>query len=253
VNERARQKLILALDFPSIEPALRLAKTLSSVVGIFKINIQLFTAEGPSAVEKLNQLGRGIFLDLKFHDIPNTVKGAVTSAARLPGIQFLDVHALGGLEMMRAAADARDEAKTSGLPVPKLLAITILTSMDNPALRGVGVAGPASRRVVQLARLAQKAGMDGVVASPQEVRAIRRACGKEFLVVVPGIRPRDGDGSARQRKGKTDDQARIAAPGEAIRAGADYLVIGRPITAAPNPEAAARAILDEISSALPRN
>jgi orotidine-5'-phosphate decarboxylase len=155
--------------------------------------------------------------------------------------------------MMRAAADARDEAKTSGLPVPKLLAITILTSMDNAALRGVGISGPASRRVVQLARLAQKAGMDGVVASPQEVRAIRRACGKEFLVVVPGIRPRDGDGSARQRKGKTDDQARIATPGEAIRAGADYLVIGRPITAAPNPEAAARAILDEIGSALPRN
>ena len=253
MNERARQKLILALDFPSIEPALKLAQTLISVVGIFKINIQLFTAEGPSAVQKLNQLGPGIFLDLKFHDIPNTVKGAVTSAARLPGIQFLDVHALGGLEMMRAAANARDEAKSSGLSVPKLLAITILTSMNNPALRGVGIASPASRRVVQLARLAQKAGMDGVVASPQEVRAIRRACGKEFLVVVPGIRPGDGGGSARRRKGKTDDQARIATPAEAIRAGADYLVIGRPITAAPDPEAAARAILDEISSALPRN
>lgn len=251
MNERARQKLILALDFPSIDPALKLGQSLSSVVGIFKINIQLFTAEGPSAMEKLNRLGPEIFLDLKFHDIPNTVKGAVTSATRLPGVRLLDVHALGGMEMMRAAAKARDEAQGSGLRVPKLLAITILTSMDNAALRGVGIAGPASKRVVQLARLAKKAGMDGVVASAQEVRAIRRACGKDFLIVVPGIRPAEGSASAGRRKGKTDDQARIATPAEAIRAGADYLVIGRPITAAPDAEAAARAILDEISSALP--
>jgi len=253
VNERARQKVILALDFPSLDPALELAQSLSSVVGIFKINIHLFTAEGPSAVEKLNNLGRGIFLDLKFHDIPNTVKGAVTSAVALPGVQLVDVHALGGLEMMRAAAKARDEAKGSKSPVPKLLAITILTSMDNVALRGVGIAGPASKRVVQLARLAQKAGMDGVVASPQEIRGIRRACGKDFLIVVPGIRPVVGGGPAGGRKRKADDQARVATPAEAIRAGADYLVIGRPITGAPDPEAAARAILEEISSALARN
>jgi orotidine-5'-phosphate decarboxylase len=253
LNERARQKLILALDFPSLVPALKVAQALSQVVGIFKINIHLFTAEGPPAVEKLNQLGPGIFLDLKFHDIPNTVKGAVSSAVALPGVQFMDVHALGGLEMMRAAAKARDESKSAKAPLPKLLAITILTSMDNASLRGVGIGGPASKRVVQLARLAQKAGMDGVVASPHEVRAIRRACGKNFLIVVPGIRPADGGGSAAGRKRKTDDQARIATPAEAIRAGADYLVIGRPITAAPDPEAAARAILDEISQALPRN
>jgi orotidine-5'-phosphate decarboxylase len=253
VNERARQKLILALDFPSLDPALELAHTLSQVVGIFKINIHLFTAEGPPAVQKLNQLGPGIFLDLKFHDIPNTVNGAVTSAIGLPGLQLLDVHALGGLEMMRAAAKARDEAKGAKSPLPKLLAITILTSMDNAALRGVGIAGPASKRVVQLAHLAQKAGMDGVVASPHEVRAIRRACGKRFLIVVPGIRPVDGSGPGGGRKRKTDDQARVATPAEAIHAGADYLVIGRPITGAPDPEVAARAILDEISSALPRN
>ena len=251
MNERARQKLILALDFPSFDPAYELAQTLTKVTGIFKINIQLFTAEGPAAVIKLNQLGPGIFLDLKFHDIPNTVKGAVSSAIRLPGLQMLDIHALGGLEMMRAAAKARDEAKGSKLSVPKLLAITILTSMDNTALRGVGIAGPATRRVVQLARLAQKAGMDGVVASPQEVRAIRRACGKHFLIVVPGIRPLVGGGRTSRRKGRTDDQARVATPAEAIRAGADYLVIGRPITGAPDPEAAAGAILEEISSALP--
>jgi orotidine-5'-phosphate decarboxylase len=252
VNERARQKLILALDFPSLDPALELAHTLSQVVGIFKINIHLFTAEGPPAVRKLSQLGPGIFLDLKFHDIPNTVNGGVTSAIGLPGIQMLDVHALGGLEMMRAAAKARDEAKGANSSQPKLLAITILTSMDNVALRGVGIAGPASKRVVQLARLAQKAGMDGVVASPHEVRAIRRACGKDFLIVVPGIRPAVG-GAARGRKGKADDQARVATPAEAIRAGANYLVIGRPITSAPDPETATRVILEEIGSALPRN
>ena len=200
MNERARQKLILALDFPSLDPALELAHTLSQVVGIFKINIHLFTAEGPSAVAKLNSLGPGIFLDLKFHDIPNTVKGAVASAVTLPGVQLLDVHALGGLEMMRAAAKARDEAKSLTPAVPKLLAITILTSMDNAALRGVGISGPASRRVVQLARLAKKAGMDGVVASPQEVRAIRRACGKDFLIVVPGIRPAVASGLTGKRK-----------------------------------------------------
>jgi orotidine-5'-phosphate decarboxylase len=251
VNERARQKLILALDFPSLEPALELAQSLTSVVGIFKINIHLFTAAGPAAVARLHQLGPEIFLDLKFHDIPNTVKGAVNSAVALPGVRLLDVHALGGLEMMRAAAKARDEASTSRSPVLKLLAITVLTSMDNTALRSVGVAGPASRRVVQLARLAKKAGMDGVVASPQEVRAIRRACGKDFLIVVPGIRPLVGGGASGKRKHRSDDQARVATPAEAIRAGADYLVIGRPITGAPDPEAAARAILEEISSALP--
>ena len=253
MNERARQKLILALDFPTLTPALEIAKKLSSLVGIFKINIHLFTAEGPASVQKVSELGAGIFLDLKYHDIPNTVSGAVSAAMRLPGVQLLDVHALGGLEMMRAASKARDEARSANAQVPKLLGITILTSMDNAALRGVGVSGPASKRVVQLARLAKKAGMDGVVASPQEIRAIRRAYGKDFLIVVPGIRPLTQGGSAGRKKGKADDQARVATPAEAIRAGADYLVIGRPITAAPDPAAAARAILDEINSALPKN
>ena len=209
---------------------------------------------GPAAVEKLNGLGPGIFLDLKFHDIPNTVKGAVASAIALPGVQPVGRPCPGGLgnDARGCKGQGRGQRLLSRV-APKLLAITILTSMDNAALRGVGIAGPASKRVVQLARLAQKAGMDGVVASPQEVRAIRRACGKDFLIVVPGIRPVVAGGLARERKGKTDDQARVATPAEAIRAGADYLVIGRPITGAPDPEAAARAILDEISSALPRN
>jgi orotidine-5'-phosphate decarboxylase len=249
VSEKARQKLILALDFPTLDAALKFAQPLASVVGMFKINIQLFTAAGPAAVERLSLLGPGIFLDLKFHDIPNTVRGAVISAVGLPGVHLLDVHALGGLEMMRAAAQARDEDRRAQLIVPKLLAITILTSMDNAALKGAGIAGPASKRVVQLAKLSKRAGMDGVVASPQEVRAIRRACGKPFLIVVPGIRPA-ATAAAGGGKRKADDQARIATPAEAIRAGADYLVIGRPITAAPDPEAAARAIIQEIASAL---
>jgi orotidine-5'-phosphate decarboxylase len=224
---------------------------------MFKINIHLFTAEGPAAVEKLRALGPHIFLDLKFHDIPNTVQGAVARAMRLPGVSFVDVHALGGMDMMRAAAKVRNEVRNetgrSKGDSPKLLAITILTSMDNAALRGVGIPGPAPRRVVQLARLAQKAGMDGVVASPQEIKAIRRACGKHFLIVVPGIRPQTGGSPAAHRRRGLDDQARVATPAEAIRAGADYLVVGRPITAAPDPEAATHAIIEEIASALPRD
>jgi orotidine-5'-phosphate decarboxylase len=220
---------------------------------MFKINIHLFTAEGPSAVQKLQHLGPEIFLDLKFHDIPNTVTGAVTAAVRLPGVRLLDVHTLGGLEMMRAAAKARDDSALPLAQGPKLLGVTILTSMNNTSLRAVGISGAASVRAVKLARLARQAGLDGVVASPQEVRAIRRVCGKDFLIVVPGIRPEVGGDSGRSPIRKKDDQARVATPAEAIRAGADYLVIGRPITAAPDPEAAARAILEEIASALPTN
>jgi len=195
-------------------------------------------------------LGPDIFLDLKFHDIPNSVAGAVSAAVGLPGVRLLDLHALGGLEMMRSAGRARDESALPKAQRPKLLGVTILTSMDNGSLRAVGISGPASSRAVKLARLARQAGLDGVVASPHEVRAIRRACGEDFLIVVPGVRPGVGGSSGRAKTRKIDDQARVATPSEAIRAGADYLVIGRPITAAPDPEAAARAILEEIASAL---
>ena len=217
---------------------------------MFKVNIHLFTAAGPAAVEKLRQLGPEIFLDLKYHDIPNTVTGAVSAACALPGVRLLNVHALGGLEMMRAAAAARANSKLPRAQRSKLLGVTILTSMDNAALREVGIAGPVSQRVVKLARLAKRAGLDGVVASPQETGAIRRACGKGFLIVVPGVRPAVAGGSGAGRKKKADDQARIATPTVAIRDGADYLVVGRPITGAPDPESAARAILDEMSAAL---
>jgi orotidine-5'-phosphate decarboxylase len=228
-----------------------MAKSAAPFVGMLKINIHLFTAAGPSILASLAELGVSVFLDLKFHDIPNTVAGGVSSAVALPGVRFIDLHALGGLEMMTAAAKARDAARGSKSPLPKLLAITVLTSMDNASLRKVGIEGPPSKRVVQLARLAQKAGMDGVVASPQEARAIRRACGRSFLIVVPGIRPALGGAGKAMRRKSADDQARVSTPAEAIRAGADYLVIGRPITAAPDPESAARAILEEISAALP--
>jgi orotidine-5'-phosphate decarboxylase len=238
------------LDSPSLDSAIDIAQPLASLIGMFKINIHLFTSAGPAAVHKIRELGPEIFLDLKFHDIPNTVSGAVAAAVGLPGVRLLNVHALGGLAMMRAAAEAENGSKAPKAQRPALLAVTILTSMDNDALKEVGIAGPVSRRVVKLAKLAREAGLDGVVASPQEVTAIRRACGKGFLIVVPGVRPQINENRVGTTKAKQDDQARVATPAQAIRDGADYLVVGRPITAAPDPESAARAILDEIASEL---
>ena len=231
----------MALDFGRLDEAIQFARPLADLVGMFKINIHLFTSAGPEAVRQIAALGPGVFLDLKFHDIPNTVAGAVTAAAGLPGVELLNVHATGGLEMLRAAA--RSLAQTSP-GRPKLLAVTILTSLNQAALRQVGISGTPGARAVSLARLSKTAGLDGVVASPHEIRAIRRACGKDFLIVVPGVRPRQKGSATR------DDQARTATPAEAIRAGADYLVVGRPITAAPDPKAAARAILEEMAAAL---
>jgi orotidine-5'-phosphate decarboxylase len=200
---------------------------------MFKVGSQLFTTEGPRAVQKLAGLGFDIFLDLKFHDIPNTVAGAVAAAAKLPRVRLLTLHASGGAEMMRAAR----EAAGSGPRRPALLAVTILTSLDADGLRKIGMSGPTSSRALALARLAKQAGMDGVVASSHEVRTIRRACGPKFLIVVPGVRPATAS---------ANDQSRVATPAEAIRAGADYLVVGRPITAAQNPRSAALAIVNEI-------
>ncbi len=212
---------------------------------MFKIGSQLFTAEGPAAVEKLASLGAGIFLDLKFHDIPNTVAGALAAAATLPGVRLINVHALGGLEMMRAAAGAvRAHARR-----PKLLAVTVLTSLDASAMGQVGISGPLGTRAVKLARLARQAGLDGVVASVHEVSRIRQACGKGFLIAVPGVRP-EVSGRPPRSSQWAGDQTRVTTPAEAIRAGADYIVVGRPITAARDPRAAAEAILEEISSAL---
>jgi orotidine-5'-phosphate decarboxylase len=234
------------LDFAAFEDAFALAIDLADLVGMFKINVQLFTAEGPEAVRKLAKLGVGVFLDLKYHDIPNTVAGAVVAAAALPGVQLLNVHATGGLEMMRAAAQAL-AATPEDAPRPKVLGVTILTSMDRKALGQVGIAGSPQSRVVSLAKLAKRAGLDGVVASPLEVKQIRKACGPDFLTVIPGVRPVDPKAPPSKRR---DDQARVATPGAAIRAGADYLVVGRPIAAAPDPRAAAQAVVEEIALAM---
>lgn len=201
-----------------------------------KVGSTLFTAEGPQAVKKLAGLGAEIFLDLKFHDIPNTVAGAVAAAAELPHVRLLTLHASGGLEMMNAAREAVSGRKRR----PALLGVTILTSLDAPALKRIGMRGTPATQAIALARLAKQAGLDGVVASAHEVRAIRRACGPKFLIVVPGIRP---------AAASLDDQSRVASPGEAIHAGANYLVVGRPITAAADPRSAALAISREIDAA----
>src|SRR5260370_674756 len=240
----ASQKLILALDFARLNEALDMARSLAGVVGLFKINIHLFTAAAPDAGRKIGTLGAGIFLDLKYHDIPNTLAGAISAAAELPKVRLLDLHATGSEAMMRAGAQA---LANRGADRPRLLGITILTSLSQPDLRRVGIGGTPGSRALSLAKLAKRCGLDGVVASPKEVRQIRRGCGRDFLIVVPGIRP------AQVAPGRRDDQARVATPAEAIRAGADYLVVGRPITATPDPAAAARAILEEIASALPAN
>ena len=239
-----RSSLIVALDFDSLSSALKFAKQVADLVGMFKIGSQLFTAGGPTAVKEIAALGPGIFLDLKFHDIPNTVAGAILSCAAMPGVQLINVHALGGRSMLHAAAQSISATQAMGADRPRLLAVTILTSMDQKAMREVGLSGTSQARVLQLAHLAKKAGVDGVVASVKEARAIRKACGRDFLIVTPGVRPKEKAAAA-----KDDDQARTATPDEAIRAGADFLVVGRPILAASDPRAATQAIVDEITAA----
>jgi len=229
-------------------PALDLAGKLAGVAGLFKIGKQLFTAEGPEVVRRVSSLGPGVFLDLKYHDIPNTVVGAVRAAAAIGGVRLLNVHTLGGARMLAEAAAA---LKANPNP-PKLLGVTILTSMDAQAMRNVGIAGTPASRALRLARLAKQAGLDGVVASTYEVKSIKKACGTDFLVVVGGVRPRGevvGQGAQLRGGLKRDDQSRMATPAEAVRAGADYLVVGRPISGATDPVAAATAVADEIARA----
>jgi orotidine-5'-phosphate decarboxylase len=228
----AKERLIVALDLPTAEHARELVRSLTGTVGMFKIGHQLFTAAGPELVRGLVATGEKVFLDLKYHDIPNTVAGAVAQACRL-GVSLVDVHALGGRAMMEAAVGAMPAMGT------RLLAITVLTSQDEKSLDEVGVGGDVGASVRRLALLAREARVDGVVASPHEVALIREACGRDFLIVTPGIRP------AGARAG---DQARAASPAAALGAGADYLVVGRPIIEAADPRAAAAAILREMES-----
>ena len=237
----AKQKLIFALDVDSLEDARNWVEKLQEQVGVFKIGKQLFTRCGPDVVRLVQDGGSDVFLDLKYHDIPNTVAMAGLEALRL-GVRMFNVHALGGFEMMAKLVAEIDKECPRGNPNrPILVAVTILTSSNEETLRGVGIDRPVQVLVPKLARLAKDAGMDGVVASPQEVGLIRDACGEDFLIVTPGVRPTFA---------AKDDQKRVTTPGEALRSGADYLVIGRPISAAADPALAAGMILQEMQSAL---
>jgi orotidine-5'-phosphate decarboxylase len=234
-------RILVALDVSTARDALALADTLRGVVGGYKVGSQLFTSEGPSIVRTLVERGDRVFLDLKLHDIPNTVAGAVAAATDL-GVWMVNVHAAGGPAMLAAARQAAHEAAgRRGSTPPLVIAVTVLTSMDDATLREVGVNHTPIEQVERLARLTEAAGLDGVVASPQEVTAIRRACGPSFVVVTPGIR----GGTATSGP---DDQRRTATPAGAVAAGSSFLVIGRPITGAADPRGAAQRMAEEIAT-----
>lgn len=231
-----RDKIIIALDVPGKDEAIALVSRLRSA-RTFKVGLELFTAEGPALFRKLRALRKDIFLDLKLHDIPNTVAGAVRSALR-HGVQMMTVHTSGGREMMaRAAETARQASEELERPRPILLGVTVLTSLKGPDLAEVGMAADVVAQVVRLAGLAKAAGLDGVVCSPQEIEVLRREFGKDLVIVTPGIRP---------LWAAAQDQKRIMTPAEAVVKGADYLVIGRPITGAPSPEEAFLRVVDEL-------
>jgi orotidine-5'-phosphate decarboxylase len=238
-------KLIVALDVDTPQQALDLTRQLRDVAGMFKIGSTLFTLAGPQIVKDVIASGAKVFLDLKFHDIPHQVAGAARSAAQL-GVTLFTLHASGGSEMMQRAVEAVAEvAEREGTPRPAVLAVSVLTSIDAKTLAQIGINSSPEESVLRLVKLAERAGVDGVVASPQEAAGIRAAVEKpEFLIVTPGIRP------ASAATG--DDQRRVATPEAALKAGANYLVVGRPITSASDPVAAARAISGEMEHALGR-
>jgi orotidine-5'-phosphate decarboxylase len=232
-----RERLIVALDVDDLEQAKDLVRLLAPEVGMFKIGKQLFTHAGPQAVRLIQDLDGEIFLDLKFHDIPNTVAKAAIEATRL-GVKMFNVHASGSLEMMRTTVKEVERLCQRGrLRRPIMLAVTVLTSLDQEDLQRVGVEHKVADQVVRLALLTKEAGMDGVVASPHEVADIRSACGRRFVIVTPGIRPAES---------RRDDQQRVMTPGDAVRAGVDYIVVGRPILEAKDPVSAARTIVAEM-------
>lgn len=231
------ERIFVALDTPDAERAAALAKALSGTVGGVKIGKEFFTAHGPERV-RATAGGQPLFLDLKFHDIPHTVAGAVRAAVHLRP-RFLTLHASGGRAMMAAALEAaRDAAEDLGIERPHLLAVTVLTSLDDRDLDAIGQRGPIAEQVRRLALLARESGIDGAVCSPREIALLREACGPDFLLMVPGIRPAGVEAG---------DQKRVMTPAQAVTAGADYLVIGRPITQASDPIAAAQRVAREIA------
>jgi orotidine-5'-phosphate decarboxylase len=232
-----RERLIVALDVDNLEQAKELVRLLAREVGMFKIGKQLFTHAGPQAVRLIQDLGGEIFLDLKFHDIPNTVAKAAIEATRL-GVKMFNVHASGSLGMMRTTVkEVERVCRRTKLRRPIMLAVTVLTSLDQDDLQRVGVEHKVADQVVRLALLTKEAGMDGVVASSHEVADIREACGRRFVIVTPGIRPAETE---------RNDQQRVMTPCQAIRAGVDYIVVGRPILEAKDPVQAARAIVSDM-------
>lgn len=232
----AREQLIVALDVPGTEAAKELVKRLDGACTWFKVGMELFTAAGPPVVEHLVSRGHSVFLDLKFHDIPNTVAGAVRSAAQL-GVRMMTLHASGGPAMLSAARTALEGIKNP----PELLAVTVLTSMDTAQLKATGVARDPAKQAELLAKMGLKSGIRGFVCSPEEVKALRAMTGPQGVLVVPGIRPAGADAG---------DQKRLATPAKALRQGASFLVVGRPITQATNPAEAADAILNEMAGVL---
>lgn len=229
-------RIFCAIDTPKLDDALLLADLLSGEIGTLKLGKEFFTANGPEGVCKVAAFGHKIFLDLKYHDIPTTVAGAIRATKRLE-CEVLTVHASGGSAMLRAAVEAANDL---GESCSKIVAVTVLTSLNDSDLEAVGQVGTVSEQVLHLARLAEACGLNGVVCSPWEVRALRSKMQEDFALVVPGVRPEwAGD----------DDQKRVMTPGQAVAAGADYLVIGRPITRAPDPVGAARRIVDEMVAA----
>jgi orotidine-5'-phosphate decarboxylase len=236
-----RSRLIFALDVGSMREALDYVSRLVDHVGMFKVGKQLFLHAGPAVVREIRERGGEVFLDLKFHDIPRTVAKAGAEAARM-GARMFDLHASGSLEMMqKTITEVGKTCRTEGLRKPKILAVTVLTSLNRDDLKRVGVMSGVESQVVRLARLAKLAGMDGVVASPLEIGRIRKECGRSFIIVTPGVRSPDNE---------TDDQKRVMTSEAAIRAGADYLVVGKPIRDAADPITAAREIVASMERGL---
>jgi orotidine-5'-phosphate decarboxylase len=241
MTHSAKDKLIVALDVETAREALNLFNALRDVVGMFKIGSQLFTSAGPSVAREIIRAGSSIFLDLKFHDIPNTVAAAGVEATRL-GVAIFNIHACGGSEMMRRTADAVAEtALREGIPRPHVIGVTVLTSADDSTLAEAGFSSSTVEQVRRLARLASESGLDGVVASPHEVKLVRETVEQRaFVIVTPGVRPY---GTAH------NDQRRVMTPAEAVHAGADYLVVGRAILKATDPARAAHEIIEEMQRA----